>query len=76
MNSAQGERLDTTVNSAPSHFFIEGYFQVNDTNFNEANRLFIRPEVQTYQSEQQALRVNYEKLKAARLTREAQATPA
>jgi hypothetical protein len=28
---------------------------MTDTNFNEANKLFQRPEVQTYQSEQQRI---------------------
>jgi hypothetical protein len=43
---------------------------MTDTNFQEAQKLFARPEIQTYQGEQDALRVNYERLRAERLARQ------
>jgi hypothetical protein len=45
---------------------------MTDTNFLKANKLFQPAEIQTYQSEQDALRVNYERLKQQRREREAQ----
>jgi hypothetical protein len=44
---------------------------VNDTIFKEAEKLFARPEIQTYQNEQLAIRLNFERLKAERQAREA-----
>jgi hypothetical protein len=43
---------------------------VTDPNFLEANKLFQRAEIQTYESEQQALRLNYQRLKAERVARQ------
>jgi hypothetical protein len=42
-----------------------------DQNFKDANQLFARPEVQTYQAERDAIRLNFERLKTERHAREA-----
>jgi hypothetical protein len=48
---------------------------MNDTKFEEASKLFRRietaPTMTEYEREQQAVRANYERLKAERLAREA-----
>jgi hypothetical protein len=43
---------------------------MTDQNHKEANKLFARPEIQTYESEQRALLANYERLRAERLARQ------